>query len=85
MSGLCANSLHIPTHLLPGSRRRNSDSTASLSLRLMIVQAHPIGFKPIRIVHPQPLVVFCPTCGGRMRVVMRLWTSNRAFVDTGCE
>ena len=49
----------------------------------MILKAHPIDGKPTRIVPPQPPVVLCPTCGAQMRVVMRLWTSNRAFVDTG--
>jgi Putative transposase/Transposase zinc-binding domain len=53
------------------------------TLRRMILQAQPIGFKPTRIVHPEPLAALCPTCGAPMRVVMRLWTSNRAFVDTG--
>jgi hypothetical protein len=52
------------------------------TLRLMIVQARPIAGKPTRIVPPQPLVALCPTCGAVMRVVMRLWTSNRACVDT---
>jgi hypothetical protein len=49
----------------------------------MILKAHPIDGKPTRGVPPQPPVVLCPTCGAQMRVVMRLWTSNRAFVDTG--
>ena len=53
------------------------------TLRLMIVPACPIDCKPTRIVPPQPLVALCPTCGAPMQVVMRLWTSNRAFVDTG--
>jgi Putative transposase/Transposase zinc-binding domain len=53
------------------------------TLRLMIVQAHPIGCQPTRLVHPEPVVAFCPTCGGPMRVVMRLWTANRALLDTG--
>lgn len=51
----------------------------------MIVQARPIDFKPARIGPPQPLVALCPTCGAPMRVFMRLWTSTRAFADTGCE
>jgi Putative transposase/Transposase zinc-binding domain len=38
---------------------------------------------PMRIVLPPPRVALCPPCGAPMRVVMRLWTSNRAFVDTG--
>ena len=53
------------------------------TLRLMILQAHPIDFKPTQSVPPEPLAALCPTCGAQMRVVMRLWTSNRAFVDTG--
>ena len=53
------------------------------TIRLMILQAHPIDFKPTPLTQPAPFVAFCPTCGGQMRVVMRLWTTNRAFVDTG--
>ncbi len=49
----------------------------------MILQAHPIDGKPTRIVPPQPPVVLGPTCGAQMRVVRRLWTSNRACVDPG--
>jgi hypothetical protein len=52
-------------------------------LRLMIVQAHPLDCKPTQSGPPAPLATLCPTCGAPMRVVMRLWTSNRAFVDTG--
>jgi hypothetical protein len=53
------------------------------TLRLLIVQAHPLDFKPTQSVPPTPRAAFCPTCGAPMRVVMRLWTSHRAFVDTG--
>jgi hypothetical protein len=53
------------------------------TLRLMILQAHPIAFKPTQSGPPAPLAALCPTCGAQMRVVMRLWRSNRAFVDTG--
>jgi hypothetical protein len=53
------------------------------TLRLMIVQAHPIDFKPTQSVPPEPLAAFCPPCGAQMHVVMRCWTSNRVFVDTG--
>jgi Putative transposase/Transposase zinc-binding domain len=52
-------------------------------LRLLIVQAHPLACKPPLIIPPQPVIAYCPTCGGQMRIVMRLWTANRAFVDTG--
>jgi hypothetical protein len=50
---------------------------------LMILAPQPIDCKPPRIAHPAPFVAFCPPCGGQMRVVMPLWTANRAFVDTG--
>ena len=30
-----------------------------------------------------PELARCPTCGAPMRVVMRLWTSERACIDTG--
>jgi hypothetical protein len=53
------------------------------TLRLLIVQGHPLECKPTQSVPPAPLAPLCPTCGAPMRVVMRLWTSNRAFVDTG--
>jgi hypothetical protein len=53
------------------------------TLRLMIGQAHPIKDQPTQRSPLQPLAARCPTCGAPMRVVMRLWTSPRAFVDTG--
>jgi len=53
------------------------------TLRLMILTPQPLGGKPTPIAHPAPFVAFCPPCGGPMRVVTRLWTANRAFVDTG--
>jgi hypothetical protein len=49
----------------------------------MILQVCPILFKPTRSIPPQPLVTRCPTCGVPMRLVMRLWTSDKAFIDTG--
>jgi Putative transposase len=55
------------------------------TLRLLIVQAYPIDGQPTRLPPPKPVVTFCPTCGGPMRVVMRLWTANSAFLDTGGE
>ena len=53
------------------------------TIRLMIVQGHPSAETPTQRTPPQPRVVPCPTCGISMRVVMRLWTSPRAFIDTG--
>lgn len=53
------------------------------SIRLMIVQAHPLDGQPPPRSPPLPRTARCPTCGAPMRVVMRLWTSPRAFVDTG--
>jgi Putative transposase/Transposase zinc-binding domain len=49
----------------------------------MISQASPIDFQPTRSVPLQPLVALCPICGAQMHLVMRLWASNRTFVDTG--
>jgi hypothetical protein len=54
------------------------------TIRLMIVQASLIDFPLTPHTPPAPFVAFCPTCGGPRQVVMRLWTANRAFVDTGC-
>jgi hypothetical protein len=52
-------------------------------LRLMIMQAQPRAGPPPPSVLPHRLAARCPTCGAPMRVVMRLWTSPRTFVDTG--
>ena len=53
------------------------------TIRLLIGQVHPSEDKPPQRTPPQPLVARCPTCGAPMRVVMRVWTSHRDFVDTG--
>jgi len=52
-------------------------------IRLMIVQTHASDAQPPPHSPPQPHVARCPTCGAPMRVIMRRWTSNRDFVDTG--
>jgi hypothetical protein len=44
------------------------------TIRLMILQTPPSDGKPTPPTPPAPFVAFCPTCGGQMRVVMRLWT-----------
>ena len=53
------------------------------TIRLMIMQGHPSDGQPTQHKPPQPLAARCPTCGAPMRVVMRVWTSPRTFVDTG--
>jgi hypothetical protein len=55
------------------------------SRRLMILKRHDIAFKPPDLEAPAPVVASCPAGGQPMRVVLRLWTTNRAFVDTGCK
>jgi hypothetical protein len=53
------------------------------TIRLRIVQGHPGDVQlPLRTPLP-PHAARCPTCGAPMRVIMRLWTSPRDFVDTG--
>jgi hypothetical protein len=53
------------------------------TLRLMSVQAHPSAGQPPPRTPPPPLAARCPTWGAPMRVVMRLWPSHSACVDTG--
>jgi hypothetical protein len=55
------------------------------TIRLMMEQGHPGEDQPTqrKPTSPLPRVARCPTCGTPMRVVMRLWTSSRDFVDTG--
>jgi hypothetical protein len=53
------------------------------TLRSMSVPAHATPFKLTQSIPSQPLVALCPTCGKPMHVVMRLWTANSSFVDTG--
>jgi hypothetical protein len=53
------------------------------TIRLLMGPGHPSDDQPPPRKPPPPLVARCPTCGTPMHVVMRLWTSSRAFVDTG--
>ena len=53
------------------------------AIQLMIARQRHTVFKPTHIVDPTPFVAVCPACGARMQLVMRLWTANRAFLDTG--
>jgi hypothetical protein len=53
------------------------------TLRRLILIRHPGAFNTPHVANPAPVVASCPTCGKPMQLVMRLWTSNRTFVDTG--
>ncbi|MGE3542123.1 MAG: transposase [Candidatus Tectimicrobiota bacterium] len=53
------------------------------TIRLLMGPGHRRDDQPPPRTSPPPCVARCPTCGAPMRVVMRLWTSNRDFVDTG--
>jgi hypothetical protein len=48
----------------------------------MLSQLCPTPGTPTRLIPPQARLACCPTCGQQMRLVMRLWTSSLAFVDT---
>jgi len=63
--------------------RHASCPVPCVTIRRMIVQAPPGADPPPRRPPPPPRAARCPPCGMPMRVVMRLWTSSRAFVDTG--
>ena len=51
------------------------------TIRRMLGQGYPHEGRPPPP-PPPPHAARCPTCGAPMRVVMRLWTACRAFVDT---
>ena len=53
------------------------------TIRLMMGQVHLSDGRPPPRTPPPPRAARCPTCGAPMRVVMRVWTSHRDFVDTG--
>jgi hypothetical protein len=53
------------------------------TLRRLIWERHPVALKAPEVEAPAPLVASCPTCGKPMQLVMRRWTSNRVFLDTG--
>ena len=53
------------------------------AIRLMILPRHLFAYTPPLVDASSPCVVSCPTCGGHMKLLMRLWTSHRVFVDTG--
>jgi hypothetical protein len=78
-------------HVLPDGFQKvrhfgflHASCTVSLAtIRRMIVPAPPGDAPPPPRTPPPPRAARCPTCGTPMRVVMRLWTSSRDFVDTG--
>ena len=53
------------------------------TLRRLILKRHPVAFNTPHLEAPAPVVASCPSCGKPMQLVMRLWTSNRVFLDTG--
>jgi hypothetical protein len=53
------------------------------AIRLLIGQRQPREGRPPPRTPPPPRAARCPTCGAPMRVVMRLWTSRKAWIDTG--
>jgi hypothetical protein len=58
-------------------------ASSPATIRLMMVPAHPSDDQPPPPSPPQPRALRCPTCGAPMHVVMRLWPSHNALVDTG--
>jgi len=52
------------------------------TVRLLMGQAHPSEGQPPPRTPPPPRVARCPTCGVPMHVVMRVWASRTALVDT---
>ena len=56
---------------------------SSDTLRLLILQRLPSAFEAPHVAVPPPVVASCPTCGKPMLLVMRLWTANQVFLDTG--
>jgi hypothetical protein len=53
------------------------------AIRRMIAMQRHIVCKPTPTEDPAPGVASCPSCGGQMIVVMRLWSPHRDFFDTG--
>jgi hypothetical protein len=53
------------------------------TLRRLILKRHPVAFNTPHLKAPSTFVASCPTCGKPMQLVMRLWTANRTFLDTG--
>ena len=52
------------------------------TIRLLMGQVYPSEGRPPPRTPPPPRVARCPTCGVPMQVVMRVWTSPKALVDT---
>jgi hypothetical protein len=53
------------------------------TIRVLMGQGHPSEAQPIPRTPPPPRAARGPICGVPLRVVMRVWTSHRDFVDTG--
>jgi Putative transposase/Transposase zinc-binding domain len=52
------------------------------TIRRLIGQRHPSEDQPPPRTPPLPRVARCPTCGVPLHVVLRVWTSPKALVDT---
>jgi hypothetical protein len=63
--------------------RHASCASPPATSRLMMGQGPPGEDQPPPRTSPPPHAARCPTCGAPLRVVLRVWTSPRAFVDTG--
>jgi hypothetical protein len=53
-----------------------------VTIRRLVGQGSPGKNQPPPRTPPPPRAARCPTCGAPMRVVLRVWTSCRDFVDT---
>jgi Putative transposase/Transposase zinc-binding domain len=77
-------------HVLPDGFQKvrhfgflHASCTLSLAtIRRLIVQGSSGKDQPSPRKPPFPRVARCPTCGAPMALVMRVWASPRAFVDT---
>lgn len=78
-------------HVLPEGLQKvrhfgflHASCTVSLTtIRRLMGQDHPRDDQPSPATPPPSRTARCPTCGAPMRVVMRVWTAPRDFVDTG--
>src|SRR5207249_2555607 len=70
-------------HVRHGGVRHASGAVPPEIIRLRIRPGHPSAGQPPPPHPPPPLVGRCPTCAVPRPVVMRVWPSPRACVETG--